>query len=398
SIPTHTRPFTGTDSTGFVNNITGFRRYIREASSGTTFWYGMPWLGELYPDSVGVSQFTAQGNLLAGSGNSYFQRARDSDVFTQNDKYRSNQLRGNTAVQRTAEQGCVTFMNNGTSSAHFNHHFAGANAPLVGSGLELQSNYNFPLPSQIYSNRPFTVNTSGNTPLEFSLAPYSTNRFTASILKEYYDYSGWTASGLVLLENPAATKGAYVIVSGLAPTTSLGSAFIAKYSVIAMLQSYFEVGATSMTHRVKQTPRVEIVAPTEITELVNPTRVTLKWESHWVRWDGAKYTASTPTTFSETESEIEYSMMISKDNGKTWKHLALSAGVLSTTATDATPGVKPTDASLLIADVGPGQESQDLDTPSASYPEAAYLLRIEAYRQGQALHYSHHVQRFFIDR
>ena len=112
-----------------------------------------------------------------------------------------------------------------------------------------------------------------------------------------------------------------MIVSGLGQTTTVGSAFIAKFSVLAMLQSYFEVGATSMTHRISQTPRVEIKAPTELTEFADPTTIDLHYETQWMRWDGAKYTGSTPATFAEDESKIVYSIMYSADNGTTWLQL-----------------------------------------------------------------------------
>jgi hypothetical protein len=263
--------------------------------------------------------------------------------------------------------------------------------------LELATNYNFPLPSNIDIERPFTVDTGGNLPTEWSLAPYSTNRFHASVLRKYYDYGSQTGSGLVLLEDAPRNNGAYIIVSGVAQTTTIGSAFIAKYSVLAMLQSYFEVGGTSITHRIKQTPRVEIKSPTELTELLNPLTISLQWDTNWVRWDGEKYTASTPATFTEDETEIEYSVMFSDNNGVTWKQLQLSAGVLDATTTIATPGVKPTGA-YLIQDATVGQENYTWNSPLVIFPEAAYLIRIEAYRQNQQLHYSHHVQRFYIDR
>src|SRR5690606_37374808 len=48
SIPTTLAPWGGGAATGYVDNITGYRCYVR--SSGSNYWWGMPWLGELYPD------------------------------------------------------------------------------------------------------------------------------------------------------------------------------------------------------------------------------------------------------------------------------------------------------------------------------------------------------------
>jgi hypothetical protein len=38
------------------------------------------------------------------------------------------------------------------------------------------------------------------------------------------------------------------------------------------------------------------------------------------------------------------------------------------------------------------------DLPRSHYPESVYLVRVEAYRAGQQLHYAQHIQRFYIDR
>lgn len=399
SIPTNLLPFGGGPSeVGFVNNITGNRRYVRDARSETDFWYCMPWLGELYPSSVMTSQWETAGNLIAGTGGSTeFYRVEDYACQDNTTRLRAHGTNFNSGKQILSTVGCVSFMNNGTSGAHFSHFFSATTSPLVGPGLELASNYNFPLPASIYVNRPFAVNAPGTVPPEWTFAPYSTNRFHASMLEEYYDFGAATGSGLVLLEDPTHTNAAYVIVSGVGQTTAVGSAFIAKYSVLAMIHSYFEVGSPLLAHRIEQLPRVEVMSPNELTELVDPPSIDLHFDLEWLRWDGQKYTESTSSSFSEDEASIEYSLMYSKDNGNSWIQLELVAGVVQETSTVAEPGTRPS-PSLMIPDMAPGQEMLHWVVPSAGYPESAYLIRVEAYRAGQQLHYSHHIQRFYIDR
>ena len=399
SIPTNMRPF-GVPGGGFgvVDNITGYRRYIREHSGSTDHWWGMPWLGELYPDSAEPMHWRVHGNLIAGNtGPDLYYRAKDSDCLG-SARFEPSGTTASSAKQRTQTKGCVSFMNNGTASSHFNHHFNDATATLVGSGLELQANYNFLLPLDTPCNRPFDVSSNGNVPPEWYRAPYSSNRFVASVMKEYYDRGSLTGSGVVQLENPSQTNAAFIVVSGLSETTTLGSSFIAKYSLLAMLQSYFEAGSQSMTHRIVQTPRIEITSPNELTEIINPETITLAWNVSWVRWDGKKYTAGTPGTFAEDESEIEYSLMYSRDNGTNWIQLAPELGGVIDAGIAATPGKPPANPSHLVSDLGTGPEIREWETSASQFPHAGYMLRIEAFRKNQILHYSQHVTRFFIDR
>ena len=110
-----------------------------------------------------------------------------------------------------------------------------------------------------------------------------------------------------------------------------------------------------------------------------------------MRWDGLKYTSATSSTFAENESEIEYAVMYSKDNGTTWLQ----------TADDslAEPGVKPTNPAYLYPDSGAGPETVPWNVnDSTAFPEGSYLIRVEAYRQNQSLHYSQHQVKIYIAR
>lgn len=399
SIPVNLNCFGGGDTAGFCNNITGERKLIRESGVAGTYWWGMPWLGELYPDFAEATQFAVHGNLNAGSLANQFIRGNARNVYSNSTRFAAQGTEMYDAEQRCRTVGCVSFFNNGGAGNHFNHHPSGsATASVVGPGVEIQNNYGFPLEPSMSSNRPFALNTSGNDSPEIGLAPYSTNRYTATLLEEYYDAGTYIGSGLVGLRNPAGTREAKIVVSGLSPTTTLGSIYIAKYSVLAMLHSYFEMGDTGRTHRIKQPPRVEILSPTELTELGDPVTINVNWSASWTRWDGEPYTASTAVSFAENESEIEYALMVSADNGRTWYYLEDNAGTLQKSAALATPGTPPSSAAYRLADQGAGDESWVLDTPSAIYPSGTYLLRVEGYRQGQSLHYSYHIQRFYLDR
>src|SRR5690606_11920362 len=128
-----------------------------------------------------------------------------------------------------------------------------------------------------------------------------------------------------------------------------GSSFIAKYSVLTMVQSFLEGSDPTMWHGVTQVPRVEIESPTEITELVNPASIPVRFGVAWRRWDGLSYTSATPPTFSQPESDLDYVLMYSMDNGDGWLNCVTNA--------PATPGTRPTNPADILPDSGTGSET-----------------------------------------
>jgi hypothetical protein len=396
-IPVNSGPWsTSTAGAWITNNIINWRDYVVNAN----MWWGMPWLGELYPDNVYDSQWAAldgsgnvRGNLqAAGWGPDRFLRIQDQVVYQWSLQYPAHGTALLTAQQRTSTGGCTSFFNATNGGGTFTHLFSSGSGNLVGAGLDLASNYNYPIPSSAPINRPWQVNGSPTLPPEYTLSPYSTH-YTSRIVKTYYNHptSGQTGSGLVELTDPSNTSAAYIVVNGISNAVASGSSFIAKYSLLTMVQSFLEGGDPSLTHRIKMPPRVEIQSPTEITELNDPGTIDIQFDTFWVRWDGLKYTSSTSPTFAENESEIEYAVMYSKDNGQTWLHTEGNV--------PAEPGVKPTSAALLYTDGGAGPESVpwDVSDPTA-FTEGSYLIRVEAYRQNQSLHYSQHQVKIYIAR
>jgi hypothetical protein len=412
SIPSNLRPFGTPAGTGFVNTITGDNGTVAGAtntrnrqlvrSAVAINWFSIPWLGELSPDSayltqwleetpIGSGNYTARGNLRAGSALGEFYQSPENTVYLA-----SGQTAFGTAMtaagQRTAANGCGALINNRTGAGVFNHEGRdGQSGSLVDAGPELANNYNFPMPATTRISRPWRLHIATAGGPEQGYAPYSTNRFVTALVRMFYNHqSGAIGSGLVRWTNTANTSSAYVIVNGIDRTLETGSAFIAKYAMLSMFQSYFEAANPLLPHRILAPARVVIEAPTEISELVDPATVSIQWDVEWRRWDGQPYTANTLPGFTENETDLEYVLMYSRDSGDTWLHVS--------DETVATPGTKPTNPAYLVPDSTPGQETYVWPTPAGAFPEGSYLLRIEAYRRNQALHYSQHQAKIFIDR
>ena len=396
SIPVNQTPYGSPGTNGFVNNITGQRTLVRSNSTASSYWWCMPWLGDLYPDSAASSWYAVdangnpRGNLIAGSSTTTF-RHQAANTAHSGSARRAYGTSMTNSHQRLQDEGCTSFFNIGTSTATFHHQYASGTGALTAFGTEIKNNYNFNMPTSTAISRPFglATNTSGTTGTEWSLAPYSTNRFSGQLLRTYYTHpNGNVGSGLVRLQNTAASDSAYVVVNGIDNTVATGSSFIAKYAVLSLVHSYFEAGSSSLAHRIQQPARVEVTFPTDISELIDPTSIDITFETSWRRWDGLPYTSTNSP--SESESELEYVLTYSSDEGTTWKYVRDDS--------PATPGERPTNAALLTSDAGTGSETLNWSVPSAQFPHGSYQLRVDCFRRNAPIHFSYHKTRLFIQR
>ncbi|MFH1226509.1 MAG: prepilin-type N-terminal cleavage/methylation domain-containing protein [Planctomycetota bacterium] len=405
SIPTHRKPFDG-GATGSRNEDsitdaqTGGVKYIRESISPYT-WWSKPWLGEIYPDSA-CTTWTATGNIFCGTGAGYYVRIRRQDIRTSGSAPlvtastlpAGTTFDGLTCVRRTNAYGCTSFFNIGTTTSTFRHEGRdGTTGNVTLAGQAMANGYNLPLPGQAAISRPFRHNNDwGNTPNEFSIADYSGIRCTAAVNTDFYghqDGAAWKGSTLLQLADPAGSN-AFIVVNGLDRTVENGSAFIGRYAVVSLVNSFLTGGIPATASRIVQLPRCEIKTPNVTTELENPTTISITWLSEWKRWDGQTYTTAYPVGFTETENDLRYALLYSRDNGKNWLHIVDN--------TPATPGIP--DKTLWIADAATGgNESYLWDVSNAGYySEGSYIMMLEAYRFSQDLHYAYHRQKIYINR
>ncbi|MDJ0974996.1 MAG: prepilin-type N-terminal cleavage/methylation domain-containing protein [Planctomycetota bacterium] len=414
SIPVDGKPF-GLSGDVYENSITssigtssirGSLKYVRSnngSGSGIRaggYWWSKPWIGELWQDGAYAGQWSQWGNLRANTGSSAleYHQFRRGDV-TSNQQPAGTRLRN--AYCRLAAEGCTSVFNIGSSSSTFHHQFqSGQTGSLTEDGPQLAANYNFPLPTTTDISRPFGLATSGSGGVgdEFG---YTSEypRFQAQMVRRYYNHNnGQTGSGLVRLQEPGANpRGGFIVVNGIDRTTESGSAFIARYSMLSLIHSFFAAGVPGGDNRIVQLPRLQIQSPTLITELEDPVSIVVRWSTEWKRWDGLNYTESFADTFAEDETNLTYVLMYSTDGGKSWRHM--------TDNTEATPGEMPwiegtgPDPAKTVADGNNGgDESWIWSTPAAGFPEGSYLIRIEGYRNTESLHYVQHMEKIYVNR
>ncbi len=388
SIPSDLTPHGSPSTTGFINTITSARRYVRAPGAG--YWWGMPWLGELYPDTAASMWFdttggSVRGNLTAGTSSGQYYQGTVNSVYASSNRTAFGTAQNNYH-QRTAANGCTCFFNIGTATSSFHHVSTTGNGTLTTVGQELANNYGLSMPNSAPITRPFGLTLNGGTGEQWSYAPYS-SKATATLYRTYYTHASGTGSGLVKLVDPANTSAAYVVVNGISNAVDNGTTFIAKFSMLSLVHSFFEAGSTTNTLRIPQLPRLEIESPTDITELLDPTSIDVQFAVDWLRWDGVPYAAS--GTYSEDESQLEYVLMYSNDGGTSWFHMLDD--------TPAVPGTRPA-STYLVPDAGVGVETYTWPVPAAAFPQGSYQLRIDCYRQGAQVHYAFHRTKIFIQR
>ncbi|MBV8517451.1 MAG: type II secretion system protein [Acidobacteria bacterium] len=417
SIPVSSKPFTGSGGNSTEQSIIspGGVKVIRQYGSGLTstdYWWGMSWLGELYPDDQysGGSGYGTTGNLPTGTSSSSFVRVLRSAI---NPTTNNTLPPGTTfidALRRTARKGCTTLFWAGSASSTFHHDpndnlanlTSTATTSPYNEGTEMAgatSGYNYPLLNPIPSNRPFDINLNmtGDNPEDFLNTAYGPTH-TMTEVGEFYrhPYNNRRASALISLRNTTTNRVAFVVVNGLSPTGDSGTAFIARWSFLSLIHSYMDAGlyagtesCTGCPFRIVQLPRVQLVDPNPSTQIVDPANILINWSLSWKRWDGQKYTPSYSNTFSETQA-VQYQVLFSQDNGSTWKFVQ-----------DGTAGTAwPIGQRLPAGDsrILTGTTTYTLNTPSSDFPEGNVIIRVEAYRSNFSLHYSYHQFTAYVRR
>jgi type II secretory pathway pseudopilin PulG len=420
SIPVSTMPFTGVTGTRNEQNIIPANcdapgcgvKYVR-AQNGS--WWSLPWLGELYPDSqyAAGSNWKQNGNLIAGTGATRYIR----DVRENYPDQRGSALQ--KTWRRSGPAGCTTVFWGETAASSFHHVGNDNNANILAAGTDIANNYSLPVPSSIPSNRPWRLdwNSSNDNPESYLAGGYAgANKL--QLLQRYFERPDASSSipressSLVALTEPIRGRPAFVVVNGLSPTGITGTVFIAKWSFLSLIQSYFNGGvysdsktysdpdgagplptpAPGNTFRIRQLPRVKITDPNPNTNLRNPSSVTVGWSEEWKRWDGQPYSSAYVGAYTP-DFTMKYIVMYSKSNGSPDPTNGSDSGWWYWDGTPV-PSLGARDLTKAV----PSGLSYVLNTPSSTFPEGTYLFRVEGYRVGYPLHYSFHQYRGYIER
>ena len=422
SIPIVETPFSQTGATTarrvmeFKNSgfdsptvFTGYNgRRIISRTDGS--WWGINWLGELFPDDQ-YTAWTTNGNLPDGAGFFYrrpFNSNPPSGPVQTGVQSEIGQMMSNVC-SFTYQSGALTFANGGESNGAFFVWGQNRTGNLTAAGSVLAGDFNIPLlasltpPALTSDVNVMRCYTSSETAVPGGIVPagwltdthYSTQRTTTTFVEAWYQ-SGenpnnltttgrFLSSGLLNMQRGGANAG--LVVNGVAAQGGFELPAIGKLCVAGLLRGFMKMGAPGVAPGdYPQLPNVAIATPTATQEFSNPTSINVVWTSSWTRWDNQKYTTDYPNNYTSAATVV-YNVKVSPDNGATWFCPGDPSvpNVYQGLESDSAGCVETSPFSWSVSD-------------TTKYPMGQYLLVVEAYRQGRKQHYSYHARLVTIKR
>lgn len=383
--------------------------HVLRAGSGD-FWV-KPWLGELCPPSAATSWATS-GNVGSGYGTDQLLHSVLAQETALPDLPRgtdfaiaSGKTIGDTGAAtlfqygNTATKATIAHLNLGSAT------LANKQAPAQ----DISSAAHMPLSDALTAPNPFRLDAVVSRP--DALLPPHLVTSTASIyppttlapLEATPLFQGPTVAGANTLaaaglrfsptaSGAAAGQGnAFATVLGLTPVDVLEQAQLAQSALVFPLRALHAAGVDGamLDPNVEQLPRVELVQPQESKVFDNPATMALRWKVTWKRFDGSDYTPNyamaggLATTLATWESHLRYVVLVSIDQGATWKYVQNLA--------PAKPLARPTLPSLVVSDVAFGDESFVVSTSDPiQYPAGEVIFRVEAFSNLRSTHVSAH--------
>jgi hypothetical protein len=403
-IPFKATPWSTTGSTSDVNvdemvapHGTVGESYGRVIAKTNKSWYANYSIGELFPDSEYLTNWSIQGNLPTGSGK-YYRASYADAALTNNWHNRERQV-------LLEGMGCSSFFNsvNSINKGPFKHAIRLLQTASISIlGMDLSGLFNFTFPSELNNRNPWRLDETTNYPPEWNDTVYSSQRVLAEIptiggIKRVFYDSDWNhpfhaSSGTVRLSD-ATGANTYFLVSGLIPQTGYDEECVAKSALTALVRSFFDGGLYSaVENKITQLPQLQISQPSSSTEILPATQdLDVGWQINWKKWDGFKYTFEYPDDYEDTaaENDLMYHMKYSADNGATWKFCNTNI------ATKA--GERDSDPAHII-NHQPAAWTENWSIPTADFPEGIYWLRVEGFRKSIQSHYFYDQQKIFIQR
>jgi type II secretory pathway pseudopilin PulG len=343
--------------------------------------FALPFLNEIFPDDK-YQYWKQNGNL----NNNEFKKRRWRDSLSIN--FPNNQ------VVRTGVSGCSSFFNAvpAGSAANSNNWFMhgwGNDTSLAAHKQNIVSDmeqaFNFSLPSDITSARPFQINLNfQGQPPEWNTDPfYINNRFFNSIYGIYYNHDGANGANIAsavirTTKQDGAQTYHWVVVNGLSPQGSEAQSFVARYSIMSSLYSFLLAGndTNANVYPIPMIPLLNITNPTN-TQEINSNNINITWNIDFKRWDSKPYVPG----FSVIQNQNNYFYLIKyqKLGDNKWYFIQ---DINKSFPCDI--GDLPTDSSYRIY-------TNSYNWNLSNLQNGMYWLVVEAHHNTRINHYSYHM-------
>ncbi len=344
-------------------------------------WWAKPWLGELCPDSEHAGWVT--------SGNLPLPAFRWQQMHTPALPDLPNGTQFMAAGATVGDDGSLLLVNCGTPNATYRH--ASINSTAIGAPnqnaiaiAQACTTFSF----NLASGRPFRLQaTVTAVPPAFNFTD-TYPRGTAVLLEDHLVADGNPAVGIVAFGVEPTRRG-FLVPLGVTPLAG-HIPNVLRQALMSALRAQHVAGHPTQPTRIRQVALPTLTEPPTQQVFDNPSVITLRWKTDWLRWDTQRYASTYPSNFAESESDLVYNVMVSSDLGVTWTNVVTNA--------PTTPEMVPMSRMALVNDVTAGNESLVVATPASSWPSGEYLFRVEARSLARQPHFGWHQVRVLIRR
>ncbi len=351
-----------------------------------TLWRSLPWLGELFPEDLGTA-WIEDGNLPFGDGVARLSwQPLTGAMFS--DLPRGTSLAG-LHGSRMGPAGAAMLACCGSSSSTLVLEQVTENLlmPTTDGAVAIHQSVQSEPASTLRSSR--VIKTQANSGVSVNGLDLTANFPRSTLIKVETTWTCGEKDAGASFTWASAARGAATLVLWTANAGPQGSRDHAYESLLLGLRALHAASKPAVSPKVAQVPRLQILEPKAGTLVVDPTSMTLRWSTEWLRYDGEPYTELHTPNAGGDESGLVYRAMWSLDQGATW----LSA----TTGEAALVGEYPEDVDERLVDSGEGSESFTFALPDDT-PQTELLLAVEAWRAATRSHHASHQTRVHVRR
>lgn len=356
------------------------------ARAGATPWRCLPWVGELFPDDLGAA-WIQDGNLALGAGAARMSWQPLSGA-TFADAPRGTSLTG-LFGSRMGPAGAAMLACCGPASSTlvFESATDSALVPTSDGAVAIHHSVQSEPASTLRGARLLRTQTNCGVPVQGLDLTASFPRSTLTKVETTWTCGGQDAGASFTWAS--ATRGVATLALWTANAAPQSSRQIAGEALLLGLRAFHAASKPAVSPKVAQLPRLQIVDPKPGSLAVDPTSMTMRWSTEWLRYDGEPYTELHTLSATGDESGLVYRVLWSRDQGVTW---------ISATTGDATAvGQYPDDADERLVDSGEGSESFTFALPD-DMPQTELLLAVEAWRASTRSHHASHQTRVYVRR
>jgi hypothetical protein len=277
---------------------------------------------------------------------------------------------------------------------------------LLDDGYDVAEEYGFPIPRQMDISDFFGLaRTDGDktngflNPPEWSVAgayPRGSAYRAARYLADQKHPDDMLGSALLRLSGPDGTGAGRFLVTGAGREVEGSEPMLVRYALLSLLHAFGKEGLPGVPERVHELPRIDLRTPQAGDVLHDPASTQISWALDWSRWDGRKYNDGFSDGFAEDESDIVYVLMVSTDFGETWRNLRDGAWAFEGEL-PLLNGVPDPARTIPDAEQG-GVQTWTWSLPAVDYPAGTYIVRVEAHRISDPLHYAYRTERVDVKR